>query len=148
MTYIKSAVSRNYSEKSINNILDYVSSSNEMKFLENFYSVTLDALNDAKNDVSGRVDSYLLFIYFFVFIKALVDKDKPQVGQGVAGPARIQSTKQGGMNKERVVLKNCSFHFIETRLKRCFLYLPPHPSSSHLHAPFIDPSPAAYIVPE
>lgn len=50
LTYIKSAVSRNYSEKSINNILDYVSSSNEMKFLENFYSVTLDALNDAKND--------------------------------------------------------------------------------------------------
>lgn len=30
LTYIKSAVTRNYSEKSINSILDYVSTSNEV----------------------------------------------------------------------------------------------------------------------
>ncbi|KAI9205116.1 PCI domain-containing protein [Polychytrium aggregatum] len=48
--YIKSAVTRNYSEKSINNILDNVSNSQEMAFLEEFYAVTLKALEDAKNE--------------------------------------------------------------------------------------------------
>ncbi|KAJ3200185.1 COP9 signalosome complex subunit 2, partial [Dinochytrium kinnereticum] len=50
LTYVKSAVSRNYSEKSINNILDFVSSSTDMAFLEEFYSVSLNALNEMKND--------------------------------------------------------------------------------------------------
>ncbi|KAI9364925.1 PCI domain-containing protein [Zopfochytrium polystomum] len=50
LTYVKSAVSRNYSEKSINNILDYVSSANDMAFLEQFYSLTLEALKEVKND--------------------------------------------------------------------------------------------------
>ncbi|KAJ3029851.1 UNVERIFIED_CONTAM: COP9 signalosome complex subunit 2 [Siphonaria sp. JEL0065] len=50
LTYIKSAVSRNYSEKSINNILDFVSAATDMKFLEEFYSLTLDCLNESKND--------------------------------------------------------------------------------------------------
>lgn len=52
LTYTKSAVTRNYSEKSINNILDYISSSDDMVFMEKFYQTTLDALVDAKNDVS------------------------------------------------------------------------------------------------
>ncbi|RUS18732.1 PCI domain-containing protein [Endogone sp. FLAS-F59071] len=52
LTYTKSAVTRNYSEKSINNILDYISSSDDMVFMEKFYQTTLDALIDAKNDVS------------------------------------------------------------------------------------------------
>ncbi|KAJ3194996.1 COP9 signalosome complex subunit 2 [Irineochytrium annulatum] len=38
LTYTQKAVSRNYSEKSINNILDFVSSSSDMSFLEEFYS--------------------------------------------------------------------------------------------------------------
>ncbi|KAI8820393.1 PCI domain-containing protein [Fimicolochytrium jonesii] len=50
ITYIKSAVTRNYSEKSINNILDFVSVSNDMAFLEEFYSVTLATLEEAKNE--------------------------------------------------------------------------------------------------
>ncbi|KAJ3395019.1 hypothetical protein HDU84_004477 [Entophlyctis sp. JEL0112] len=50
LTYIKSAVARNYSEKSINNILDYVSGASDMKFLEQFYSLTLDCLNENKNE--------------------------------------------------------------------------------------------------
>ncbi|KAJ3094373.1 COP9 signalosome complex subunit 2 [Phlyctochytrium planicorne] len=49
LTYVK-IVSRNYSEKSINNILDFVSASTDMSFLEEFYSVSLNALNEAKND--------------------------------------------------------------------------------------------------
>ncbi|KAJ6219660.1 hypothetical protein RDWZM_005472 [Blomia tropicalis] len=48
--YIKSAVTRNYSEKSINSILDYISTSKNMELLQNFYETTLEALKDAKND--------------------------------------------------------------------------------------------------
>lgn len=44
LTYIKSAVTRNYSEKSINSILDYISTSNQMDLLQQFYEATLDAL--------------------------------------------------------------------------------------------------------
>lgn len=50
LTYIKSAVTRNYSEKSINSILDYISTSKNMDLLQNFYETTLEALRDAKND--------------------------------------------------------------------------------------------------
>jgi COP9 signalosome complex subunit 2 len=75
LTYIKTAVTRNHSEKSINSILDYISNSRnvinliqfflilflflnhffimfllQMELLQNFYETTLDALKDAKND--------------------------------------------------------------------------------------------------
>ncbi|CAH1399479.1 unnamed protein product [Nezara viridula] len=50
LTYIKSAVTRNHSEKSINSILDYISTSKNMDLLQNFYEATLEALKDAKND--------------------------------------------------------------------------------------------------
>lgn len=50
LTYIKSAVTRNYSEKSINSILDYISTSKQMDLLQDFYETTLDALKEAKND--------------------------------------------------------------------------------------------------
>ncbi|CAG8444215.1 9165_t:CDS:10 [Diversispora eburnea] len=50
LSYTKSAVTRNYSEKSINNILDFISSSQDMTFMEEFYSTTLNALEEAKNE--------------------------------------------------------------------------------------------------
>jgi len=50
LTYIKSAVTRNYSEKVINKILDLVSTSNEIALLQEFYGTTLDALKQANND--------------------------------------------------------------------------------------------------
>ncbi|CAG8446996.1 6226_t:CDS:10 [Gigaspora rosea] len=51
LSYTKSAVTRNYSEKSINNILDFISSSQDMSFMEEFYSTTLNALEEAKNEI-------------------------------------------------------------------------------------------------
>lgn len=48
--YIKNAVTRNYSEKSINSILDYISSAKKMTLLENFYELTLESLKHAKNE--------------------------------------------------------------------------------------------------
>merc|ERR1719310_2577111 len=50
LTYIKSAVTRNYSEKVINKVLDLVSASQQMELLQTFYEQTLSALQEAKND--------------------------------------------------------------------------------------------------
>ncbi|KAK9170601.1 hypothetical protein Syun_002741 [Stephania yunnanensis] len=52
LTYIKSAVTRNYSEKCINNIMDFVSGSANQNFdlLQEFYQTTLKALEEAKNE--------------------------------------------------------------------------------------------------
>ena len=54
LTYIKSAVTRNYSEKCINSIMDYVSGSASQNFglLQEFYQTTLKALEEAKNEVN------------------------------------------------------------------------------------------------
>lgn len=53
LTYIKSAVTRNYSEKCINNIMDFVSGTASQNFdlLQEFYQTTLKALEEAKNEV-------------------------------------------------------------------------------------------------
>ena len=65
LTYTKTAVTRNYSEKSINGILDYVGGGKgcavEVDILEKFYQATRKALEDAKNEV-GRL--YLLDINY------------------------------------------------------------------------------------
>ncbi|KAL1503036.1 hypothetical protein AB1Y20_011105 [Prymnesium parvum] len=50
LTYIKSAVTRNYSEKVINKVLDLVSGSQQMDLLQTFYETTLVALQEAKNE--------------------------------------------------------------------------------------------------
>ncbi|KAI9308871.1 PCI domain-containing protein [Cunninghamella echinulata] len=50
LLYTKSAVTRNYSEKTINNILDYASTADDMAFMEAFYQTTLDSLVETKNE--------------------------------------------------------------------------------------------------
>ncbi|CAN6808502.1 unnamed protein product [Brassica oleracea] len=52
LTYIKSAVTRNYSEKCINNIMDFVSGSASQNtgLPQEFYQTTLKALEEAKNE--------------------------------------------------------------------------------------------------
>uniref|UniRef100_A0A2N9G444 COP9 signalosome complex subunit 2 n=1 Tax=Fagus sylvatica TaxID=28930 RepID=A0A2N9G444_FAGSY len=52
LSYIKSAVTRNYSEKCINNIMDFISGSASQNFglLQEFYQTTLKALEEAKNE--------------------------------------------------------------------------------------------------
>ena len=55
LKYTRSAVTRNYSEKTINNILDYVGGgkggSVDVDVLEKFYQATKSALQEAKNEV-------------------------------------------------------------------------------------------------
>lgn len=59
LTYTKSSVTRNYSEKTINGILDYVGGGKsgpvEVDVLEKFYQVTNEALREAKNEVSIEI---------------------------------------------------------------------------------------------
>ena len=50
LTYIKSAVTRNYSEKIINKVLDLVSGPQKMELLQELYETTLLALQEAKNE--------------------------------------------------------------------------------------------------
>ena len=56
LAYTKSAVTRNYAEKTINSILDYVGGGKsgpvEVNVLERFYEATKGALAEAKNEVS------------------------------------------------------------------------------------------------
>ena len=54
LTYVKSAVTRNYSEKSINNMLDFIEKDSEdeaaYKCMEQFYSATLDSFQSTNNE--------------------------------------------------------------------------------------------------
>jgi COP9 signalosome complex subunit 2 len=54
LTYVKSAVTRNYSEKSINNMLDYIektaSDQTAYQCMEEFYSLTLDTFQTTNNE--------------------------------------------------------------------------------------------------
>lgn len=54
LTYVKSAVTRNYSEKSINNMLDYIEKSSDdqkaYKCMEDFYSLTLNSFQSTNNE--------------------------------------------------------------------------------------------------
>nr|GFB19519.1 COP9 signalosome complex subunit 2 [Tanacetum cinerariifolium] len=52
LTYIKSGLTRNYSEKSVNNIMDFVSgsASQNIGLLQEFYQATLKALEEVKNE--------------------------------------------------------------------------------------------------
>ncbi|KAJ5918239.1 PCI-domain-containing protein [Penicillium verhagenii] len=54
LTYVKSAVTRNYSEKSINNMLDYIekgsADSQAYQCMEEFYSLTLESFQNTNNE--------------------------------------------------------------------------------------------------
>lgn len=51
LTYIKSAVTRNMSDKSINSLLEMVGTAQNTDLLLDFYQTTLTAAKDVKNDV-------------------------------------------------------------------------------------------------
>lgn len=54
LTYVKSAVTRNYSEKSINNMLDFIEKAAEdaeaYRCMERFYALTLDIFQSTNNE--------------------------------------------------------------------------------------------------
>jgi len=69
LTYIKSAVTSNYSEKGINSIVDLVSTSPDLDMMQQVYDITLKALVEAKNE---RV----WFRTSLKFAKLLFDKEE------------------------------------------------------------------------
>ncbi|KAK4687770.1 COP9 signalosome complex subunit 2, partial [Tremellales sp. Uapishka_1] len=95
LTYTKADVTRNYAEKSINNILDYVggegkhaarSPSVPLDMLEEFYEVTRVSCDDAKNEVRA--------VYMGGFPAdgqplASVDEMQPEIGKALAGQERV-----------------------------------------------------------
>lgn len=74
LTYIKSAVTRNYSEKCINSIMDYVSGSASQNFglLQEFYQTTLRALEEAKNEVNPFWHYLLLMVSPIIVVLCLI----------------------------------------------------------------------------
>lgn len=66
LSYIKTAVTKNYSEKSINAILDYISTSKQMDLLQKFYETTLDALR--VQFLFILLDSFVAWIAKHVYI--------------------------------------------------------------------------------
>lgn len=102
LTYTKSAVTRNYSEKSINGILDYVgeggkknrkraASEVDVEVLRQFYEVTKASMEDAKNDVRfcpSRCNTRSLKL-FGIFI-ALVAEDQHEARETLVGSKGVQ----------------------------------------------------------
>lgn len=97
LTYTKSAVTRNYSEKSINNILDYVGGGKsgpvDVDTLEKFYQATRTALVEAKNEVSGINRTWARFSC--AYLPASVSQDKLEACQAMARSQRVSATLEG-----------------------------------------------------
>ena len=50
LAYVNDAVTRNYSEKVLNSILDDIGTNEDMGFLQEFYETTLKKLEETKNE--------------------------------------------------------------------------------------------------
>jgi hypothetical protein len=96
LTYTKSAVTRNYSEKTINGILDYVGGGKggpvEVDVLEKFYQATNEALEEAKNEVRALFS--LQGLHFNQFV-ALVGQDEFEAGKTMVRSPRVHSVIEG-----------------------------------------------------
>ena len=75
LKYTRSAVTRNYSEKTINNILDYVGGgkwgSVDVDVLEKFYQATKSALQEAKNEVCFVRQQHHQYIFNQILLSTL-----------------------------------------------------------------------------
>ena len=91
-------MTRNYSEKSINGILDYVGGGKggaiEVDILEKFYQATKDALVEAKNEVC-IVKFHLINSYLITHGIAVECKDEFEVSQTMARQERVHQTDEG-----------------------------------------------------
>lgn len=96
LTYTKSAVTRNYSEKSINGILDYVGGGKggavEVDVLEKFYQATRKALEEAKNEVGTL---HLFSIINKTVLQAPLGQDQSETCKALAGSQRVYPSVQG-----------------------------------------------------
>jgi len=91
-------VTRNYSEKSINGILDYVGGGKggpiEVDILEKFYQATKNALVEAKNEVC-IILSCLIDWYLTAHKIAIECEDELEVSQTMARQEGVSQTDKG-----------------------------------------------------
>ncbi|TFY68581.1 hypothetical protein EVJ58_g909 [Rhodofomes roseus] len=106
LTYTKSAVTRNYSEKTINGILDYVGGGKggpvEVDVLEKFYQATKAALQEAKNEVC---DMYLAPGTAVHLPSEAVSEDKPEAREALARQKAVPPARKAGTDGEDVAQK-------------------------------------------
>lgn len=101
LTYTKKAVTRNVAEKGINGILDYVSaeSSLETGKMQQFYEVTMTALEEAKNEVSSTDAGFKMGSAELTMrcsnLTAIEHQNEPEACQVVARPEGVQQAQSG-----------------------------------------------------
>ena len=101
LTYTRKGVTRNVAEKAINRILDYVSAEPKLgtEKMQEFYEVTMNALEEQKNDVSSiSMDSRARGLetdHSDRARAAFEHENESQIGQIVVRSSRVQSTQQG-----------------------------------------------------
>mmetsp|Transcript_8968 Transcript_8968/g.16154 ORF Transcript_8968/g.16154 Transcript_8968/m.16154 type:complete len:441 (-) Transcript_8968:1502-2824(-) len=98
LTYIQSAVTRNYSEKSINSILEFISNTQNMVLLQQFYETTLDALTEAKNErlwfkTNLKLGKLLFDIEDYIRLNKVI-KELHKACQNVDGSADLKKGTQ------------------------------------------------------
>ena len=96
LKYTKSAVTRNYSEKSINGILDYVGGGKgglvEVDVLEKFYQATRKALEEAKNEAGTP---HTLQILILKVLQAPLCQDQFETCEALARSQGVYPSVQG-----------------------------------------------------
>lgn len=102
LSYTRSAVTRNASEKSINGILDYVSAAQDLDtaLMQRWYEVTQQALEEAKNEVrrwgSTLAESRFLTERFGLCVLSAAEReDKPQARKALARSQGVYTAQQG-----------------------------------------------------
>lgn len=97
LTYTKKGVTRNVAEKSINGILDYVSAQSalETERMQEFYEVTMSALEEAKNDVSIIPDVARDAGLTRIGLVATEYEDESQTRKTVVGSQGVPPSEQG-----------------------------------------------------
>ncbi|EGD83373.1 COP9 signalosome complex subunit 2 [Salpingoeca rosetta] len=104
LTYIKSAVTQNYSSRSINSILEYVSTGFNPEQLEQIFRVTLDALRESRNQrlwfkTNLKFGKVLLdkgdFVRLREVVQELHSSLEPAEGEGDAGDDDDADSRNG-----------------------------------------------------
>ena len=96
LTYTRTGVTRNVAEKSINGILDYVSSEQRLETskMQEFYEITMKALEEAKNEVSPAFSTSCDRLLTYSYVTATEHQDESQIGETLARSKRVPSTQQ------------------------------------------------------
>mmetsp|Transcript_17016 Transcript_17016/g.45923 ORF Transcript_17016/g.45923 Transcript_17016/m.45923 type:complete len:434 (-) Transcript_17016:352-1653(-) len=123
LTYIKSAVTRNYSEKVINKILDLTSTSQDMKLLQEFYQTTLEALKQASNErLWFKTNLKLGKLYFDTSEYGLLQSILKELHQSCQGEDGVDNQRKGTQLLEVYALEIQMYTATKDNKKLAHLY--------------------------